>query len=472
MRRARVNFEIVPDEELIPIEVVDPESLRQVDMSETIETFNSERDSNLHIVSEILGIPPRAFENAQHDLETASADFRSQFLSSLYTAQTQEEVEAILNTTETIQAREEFNRNFASSIMGFEGTATIEPVSIADGIIQIPLSDNPGVFVGFDEVDGGFIPPSPIPYNIPTAFEIGAVRSSDLALPEELVEDEYEDVSLIPFEEEVEISQELSPELMQMLEEAVIDAHREIPPNSGTLLISESTSRFSGAIWFEAIKTKTVMLAGLGGINSYTGFLLSRMQPANIILFDDDIVETVNLSGQLYSTQDVGNRKTSALAEMMRNYGSYHGTSAFGRYILTSDTSDIMICGFDNMESRKLYFNKWLNRVNSKQTIEEKKKCLYIDGRLSIEFLQIFCLTGDDEYFINEYKTKHFFSDSEANEVICSLKQTTFMANMIGSLIVNLFVNFVANECEPLIDRDVPFLTEYSAETMFLNTVH
>lgn len=45
------------------------------------------------------------------------------------------------------------------------------------------------------------------------------------------------------------------------------------------------------------------------------------------------------------------------------------------------------------------------------------------------------------------------------------------MANMIGSIIVNLFVNFIANQCDPLIDRDLPFYTEYNAETMYFKTV-
>ncbi len=41
------------------------------------------------------------------------------------------------------------------------------------------------------------------------------------------------------------------------------------------------------------------------------------------------------------------------------------------------------------------------------------------------------------------------------------------MANMIGSVMVNLFVNFVANECDPVFPRDVPFLTTYDASTMY-----
>ena len=107
-----------------------------------------------------------------------------------------------------------------------------------------------------------------------------------------------------------------------------------------------------------------------------------------------------------------------------------------------------------------------MHHVESKPE-EEKCKCLFIDGRLAAEEFQVFAIQGNDTRAIEEYSSKWLFSDYEAEETICSYKQTTFMANMIASIMVNVFVNFVANECNPLMPRDVPFLTQYSADTMF-----
>lgn len=42
-----------------------------------------------------------------------------------------------------------------------------------------------------------------------------------------------------------------------------------IPPNSPTLLIEESSSRFSSAIWYDAVRTKSIVLAGVGGIGRF-----------------------------------------------------------------------------------------------------------------------------------------------------------------------------------------------------------
>jgi hypothetical protein len=128
-----------------------------------------------------------------------------------------------------------------------------------------------------------------------------------------------------------------------------------------------------------------------------------------------------------------------------------------------------MICGFDNMAARKLFFMKWTEHVYNKPETE-RKHCLFIDGRLAAEELQVLAFTGDNEWAINEYRSKFLFSDEEADTTVCSYKQTTYMANLIGSLMVNIFVNFVANEVAGWDDRDVPFFTSYDGLTMFFKT--
>ena len=288
----------------------------------------------------------------------------------------------------------------------------------------------------------------------------------------EMINQATEDLRVdeVEVEESITSDSPLTDEEMAILEQAVEDAHMEIPTNSASLLIDETTSRFSSAIWYERIKSKTVLLAGVGGIGSYVGFLLARMRVANIFLYDPDIVETANMSGQLYSTSDVGMYKVDALSRMVGNYANYYNALAISERF-TEDTlgSDIMICGFDNMAARKLYFEKWKSHVLNKPE-SDRSDCLFIDGRLAAEEFQVLCIKGDDTYNINRYETEYLFSDRDADETICSYKQTTFMANMIASIMVNLFVNFVANQCDPLIERDLPFYTNYSAETMFFKT--
>lgn len=219
----------------------------------------------------------------------------------------------------------------------------------------------------------------------------------------------------------------------------------KIPLNSPTLLIDESTTRFSGAEWFNEIQKARIIVAGIGGIGSNVAFQLARMIPANLTLYDDDHVEMVNMAGQLFSSNDIGEAKVSAIANMIYNYTSMRQVLAIkDKFTSDKEPGDIMICGFDNMRARRTFFNSWHNHISDKSK-EERSKCLYLDGRLSMDTLQILCIRGDDQYNIERYEKEFLFADYEADATVCSMKQTTYLACMIGSLMVNLFTNFIAN---------------------------
>jgi len=244
-----------------------------------------------------------------------------------------------------------------------------------------------------------------------------------------------------------------------------------LPQNSPTLLMDDSTTRFSGAEWFNEIQRKTIIIAGQGGIGSNLSFQLARMHPAGMYLYDDDTVEMVNMAGQLYSRDDIGKAKVDAIADMITKYTNMQGVIALNeRFTSSCEAGDIMLCGFDNMEARRTFFNAWQQHVFSKPK-EEWKNCLYLDGRLSIDTLQVFCITGDNAYAMTEYVDKYLFSDSEAEHTVCSMKQTTYLACMIGSVMTNLFTNWVADLLDPIIPYDLPFFTEYDAQNMIFKTI-
>ena len=233
--------------------------------------------------------------------------------------------------------------------------------------------------------------------------------------------------------------------------------------------VDSTTIRFSGASWFKYFEDKNIILAGLGGIGSYVAYLLSKFKPANLILYDPDKVEYVNLSGQLYSTKDVGNYKSAAICAKIQDYSGYSRyIECREKFTPINTPSDIMICGFDNMEARKIFFRSWCLHLEDLDD-EAKKKCLFIDGRLAAEEFQIFAITGDNDYAINEYRDKYLFSDDEADATVCSYKQTAFCACMIASYMVNLLANFAALMSDDNF-RTLPFKTSYDATIMLFKT--
>jgi len=275
--------------------------------------------------------------------------------------------------------------------------------------------------------------------------------------------DSIEDTSTAPLES--------SPSPINPIDSAASIQEPLIPLNSPTLLMDETTTRFSGAEWFNEIQKQHIIVAGCGGIGSWLILQLARMHPATMVLYDDDRVEAVNMAGQMYSWQDIGKYKVTAMADMISSYTNTNNVFAISqKFTANTEAGDVMICGFDNMEARGTFYRRWLLHVESKPE-EERKNCLFLDGRLSMDTLQVFCITGDDTANKARYSTNYLFSDSNADATVCSMKQTTYLACMIGSIMTNLFTNWVANNLNPIIPYDLPFFTEYDAQNMIFKTI-
>lgn len=310
--------------------------------------------------------------------------------------------------------------------------------------------------------------------------EDGSVVSSNIEPPVE--EDNTEEESLEENSDgELEVDYEhneedTSEEILQILndvENQIEDRMEEVEPDiitTDVVEVRESTARFSGAVWFNEIQKSNIIIAGVGGIGSYVAFLLSRMQPESITLYDNDVVEEVNMAGQLYDINSIGRTKVFALSRIMASFSNFHRVYLKEElYTNESSRGNIMICGFDNMNARKVFFNSWKNHVNSIPE-ENRKDCLFLDGRLAAEKFQVLAITGDDDYNIKRYKDEFLFSDEEAEETLCSYKQTTYMANMIGSVMVNLYTNFISNKAGSPIPRSLPFLTSFTGDFLIFNT--
>ena len=279
-----------------------------------------------------------------------------------------------------------------------------------------------------------------------------------------------------PDRPEPEPTEQAPSEVVERYVAVFEEAKEEIPEMEKPLAVPEYSSvreeliRFSDAEWFKKVQEKVVVLAGVGGIGSNMAVILAKLNPKAIYIFDDDTVESYNLAGQFYSNDDIGKPKVDALATSVVKYTNYSSIFALNRKYIPGEeiVADIMICGFDNMLARRTYFNAWKSYVDSLPE-ERRKDCLYMDGRLTADEFQIFSIVGDDKYYIEEYDSKYLFKDYEAQREVCSFKQTGFLADMIGAFMVNLFVNFCANQVNPAKNMTVPFKTSYRSSMMFLD---
>lgn len=209
--------------------------------------------------------------------------------------------------------------------------------------------------------------------------------------------------------------------------------------------------RFKDAPWFK-VQEEVVMVGGAGGISSWVTLLLNRAGFVPMV-YDFDTVEAHNLGGQLFRKIDIGTSKVTALYNIINEFCEEQISVFNAKIDENSPTNPFMICGFDNMEARKVMFNNWKKSIATSLV-----QPLFIDGRLEMENLQIFCVTPEN---MDKYEEEHLFSDEELEDAPCTMRQTSHSATMIASHMVAFFTNHITNVYEREVVRDVPFFYEY-----------
>jgi len=208
--------------------------------------------------------------------------------------------------------------------------------------------------------------------------------------------------------------------------------------------------RFKDAVWAQNEKNIRCLIGGAGGIGSWLSFFLARIG-YSLFIYDFDTIETLNLSGQLFSKKQIGLLKVDAIANLIEEFSNEQITPINEKFTIDSMGDKFMFSGFDNMKARQDMFEVWVN------TNKDEPDAIFIDGRLSLEQIQIFCVTKNT---IDEYR-KYLFDDEEVAETTCTLKQTSHTAAMIAAQMTVFFTNHIVNIREKNRDRSVPFSYEY-----------
>lgn len=239
-------------------------------------------------------------------------------------------------------------------------------------------------------------------------------------------------------------------------------------------MTEQQSSRFKDAPWFPKEETFCVV-GGSGGIGSWLTVLLARAGFLPVI-YDFDTIEEHNMGGQLFPKRLIGKTKVEALAEIVKDFTDTEITANNEMYTKESMSHHYVFSAFDNMKARKDMFEAWCDYVREWQEengiLDITKEIegdidipIFIDGRLTAEQMQIFCVTPK---YISKYK-EHLFDDSEVEDAPCTLKQTSHSAAMIASHMVAFFTNHIANNNIGETDRALPFMWEYFIPINYVN---
>lgn len=210
--------------------------------------------------------------------------------------------------------------------------------------------------------------------------------------------------------------------------------------------------RVKGANWFPLLYKKDILVLGQGGIGSWVSFFLSRIG-CTLHIYDMDIYEEHNLTGQFVARSSIGSTKVSSIKKILNDFSpDCHINTYAEEYDINSLTNNITICGFDNMLARRIAFDKWKAQLTNDV---DKSTYFFQDGRLLAEQLQIFNIPGDKPDLIARYEKEFLFNDNEVDAIECTFQQTSHCAGMIASHMVGFLTSWMG----PI--KQVPFLYEY-----------
>ena len=169
-------------------------------------------------------------------------------------------------------------------------------------------------------------------------------------------------------------------------------------------------------------------------------------------------IESHNLGGQLFKTNQVGAAKVSAVSALSRELAISPNVRKVQVPRIVQNNipafshkqANYFSC-FDNMEARQYAFKHFLRYT---------EQGVFIDGRLTMEQLQIFCIDRQDKDAIRNYEENYLPNDEDVEDTVCSLKQTSHSAAMIASMMVGFYTNWVTNQFSDE-ERRLPFFTEY-----------
>lgn len=153
----------------------------------------------------------------------------------------------------------------------------------------------------------------------------------------------------------------------------------------------------------EKFQTAVVAICGLGGLGSNIAVALARAGIGKLILIDFDRVDVANLHRQQYKTAQIGQYKTKALTENLREINPYVEMEVHTVKITKHNASSLLkeadiICeAFDKAENKAMLANLVLETMKEKYLVSASGMAGFGDAN-SIQTRKIaehFYLCGD-----------------------------------------------------------------------------
>ncbi len=190
-------------------------------------------------------------------------------------------------------------------------------------------------------------------------------------------------------------------------------------------MINQHLTRQSDLIPSSILNTPITVI-GAGAIGSWVTLALAKTGFSDLTVYDNDVVDIVNMNSQMYGLKDIGRAKVNALGDIV---SSFTGISikAKPQFYSTGIFSGIVIAAVDSMAARKLIWTNHKDKAPFTQAI--------IDPRMGAESALLFAMNPMSGKDAEAYEAS-LYSDDSALQERCTAKATTYCALMLSGLVV------------------------------------
>jgi molybdopterin/thiamine biosynthesis adenylyltransferase len=186
---------------------------------------------------------------------------------------------------------------------------------------------------------------------------------------------------------------------------------------------------------------KKLIIIGVGGLGSHAAEKLARIGCPEIILYDPQVIEEVNLGSQAFLNDATGKPKVQAMKEKLALVSEAKVEThqeEFDQQGIYEPS--VVICVPDKMDTRKKI---WENQIKFNPNV-----VLYVEARMAGLFGIIYALNPSDPDQITFYE-KTLYSSKEAVELPCTARGVDFNCSGIADWIAALVTSYVSGHPYP-----------------------
>ena len=217
--------------------------------------------------------------------------------------------------------------------------------------------------------------------------------------------------------------------------------------------MEERYNRHWGLIDVERLHTTPFKIIGTGSVGSFTCLSLVKMGAHMIEVFDDDLIDEVNISNQFYRIKDIGEYKVDALQSLISDFEGVSITTHPVKCNGKEDLNGIVIVALDSMLPRKRIWDS----IKGNENVE-----LFIDPRMGGRVARIYAvnpMNGAEAY------EKTLYTDDDSAPERCTERTIIYNVLGISSMICKMIEDHFSNPVEGCKE----LILDYATFTLFNN---